>query len=139
MLKWFLPKQGKIHTKFTKWIWLRYIKNDKTWQYIKFDNTWRLISFIVRHFSFSFFLRKQAVKVTEHLWVLILPKIFLLVSMKALDYSSTIWPSLDEKCWKLAELFNKIHFACNKKNIENVIFKFNFLYWFLNELCSCGF
>jgi hypothetical protein len=34
---------------------------------------------------------------------------------------------LDEKCWKLAELFNKIHFACNKKNIENVIFKFNFL------------
>jgi hypothetical protein len=25
-------------------------------------------------------------KVTEHLWVLILPKIFLLVSMKALDW-----------------------------------------------------
>ena len=25
------------------------------------------------------------IKVTEHLWVLILPKIFLLVSMKALD------------------------------------------------------
>jgi hypothetical protein len=66
-------------------------------------------------------------KVTEHLWVLILPKIFLLVSVKALDYSSTIWPSLDEKCWKLAALFNKIHFACNKKNIENVIFKYNFL------------
>jgi hypothetical protein len=31
------------------------------------------------------FKQNEHVKVTEHLWVLILPKIFLLVSMKALD------------------------------------------------------